>query len=174
MKNVVLVIPKIDDLWYREQCMADPNTMSYNAGYDVSYSGYHYDTGCIDFPPNTWESWYNNKMSNPNFYYAYIKDEDNGEFVGYLNFNLQSDGYATMGIVIESSHRGNGYMKPALAKMISVAKERGVKVLTDTVPENRVGAMKAFYDMGFKVVGNFIGKKFGEDELVNEIHLEIK
>ena len=175
MKNVVLVIPKIDDLWYREQCMADPNTMSYNAGYDVSYAGYHYDTGCIDFPEDKWEDWYNTKMTKPNFYYAYILDEESNEFVGYLNFNLDSNtGFATMGIVIEGVHRGKGYMRPALKAMIDIAKEKGVKVLTDTVPENRVGALKVFYDMGFIVNSKFDGKKFGEIEVVNEIHLKIK
>lgn len=35
--------------------------MSYNKGYDVSYYGYHYDTGCIDFPKEKWEETYNKK-----------------------------------------------------------------------------------------------------------------
>ena len=69
--SVKLVVPSLKDLWYRKKCMADPDTMNYNAGYDVSYAGYHYDTGCIDFPEDKWEDWYNTKMTNPNFYYAY-------------------------------------------------------------------------------------------------------
>ena len=173
--SVKLVVPSVKDLWYRKECMADPDTMNYNAGYDVSYAGYHYDTGCIDFPEDKWEDWYNTKMTKPNFYYAYILDEESNEFVGYLNFNLDSNtGFATMGIVIEGVHRGKGYMRPALKAMIDIAKEKGVKVLTDTVPENRVGALKVFYDMGFIVNSKFDGKKFGEIEVVNEIHLKIK
>ena len=54
MKNVQLYIPNVDDLWFRQQCMSDPKTMSYNAGYDVSYKGYDNNTGCIDFPKNKW------------------------------------------------------------------------------------------------------------------------
>ena len=50
MKNIELYIPKLEDYWYEEKLESDPLTMSYNAGYDVSYYGYHYDTGCIDFP----------------------------------------------------------------------------------------------------------------------------
>lgn len=47
---ISLYIPKVEDYWYEEKLQSDPNTMSYNAGYDVSYYEYHYDTGCIDFP----------------------------------------------------------------------------------------------------------------------------
>ena len=50
MKNICLYIPKLNDYWYEEKVQSDPLTMSYNAGYDVSYYGYHYDTGFIDFP----------------------------------------------------------------------------------------------------------------------------
>ena len=60
MKNIILIEPKLEDLWFREECMSDPDTMNYNAGYDVSYEGYHYDTGCIDFPKSKWESWLEN------------------------------------------------------------------------------------------------------------------
>ena len=31
-----LVIPKLEDYWYEEKLESDPDTMSYNAGYDVS------------------------------------------------------------------------------------------------------------------------------------------
>ena len=47
MRNIELVIPKLEEYSYEEKLKKDPNTMSYNAGYDVKYSGYHYDTGCI-------------------------------------------------------------------------------------------------------------------------------
>ena len=58
MKNIKLYIPKIEDYWYEEKLQSDSETMSYNAGYDVSYYGYHYDTGCIDFPESKWEETY--------------------------------------------------------------------------------------------------------------------
>ncbi len=50
MKNIELVKPELSDYWYEEMIQSVPDTMSYNAFYDVSYFGYHYDTGCIDFP----------------------------------------------------------------------------------------------------------------------------
>ena len=49
-----LSIPKLEELWFRRKMMTDPTTMSYNVNWDVSYDGYHKDTGCIDFPQSQW------------------------------------------------------------------------------------------------------------------------
>ena len=174
MKNVSLYVPSVEELWYREKCMSDPDTMSYNAGYNVSYSGYHYDTGCIDFPKSIHKSWNEDKAKNPNFFFAYIKDDDTNEWVGYVNFKKNSEtGRATMGIVVESLHHGKGYMRPAVMKLIEKAKEQGVKVLTDTVPENRVNALKVFYDLGFVKANEEYGQKFGETEVIACIELKL-
>ena len=50
MKQVELYSPKPEDLWFREKMLSDSETMSYNAGYKPIYEGYHYESGCIDFP----------------------------------------------------------------------------------------------------------------------------
>ena len=173
--NIELYKPKLEDLWFRRECMSDPKTMSYNAGYDVHFDGYHYDTGCIDFPEEKWQGWVNEKLSNPNFFYAYILDKDKKCFVGYVNYNMNPETKkATMGIVIKNEFQRQGYMRPAMSLLIQVAKDNGVKELTDTVPETRVRALKVFYDLGFQKVGEFVGKKFNKDELVFEIELATK
>ena len=56
MSRISLYIPSLDDYWYEQKLEEDPETMSYNAGYDVSYAGYHYDGGCIDFPKESWQT----------------------------------------------------------------------------------------------------------------------
>ena len=48
-KKVYLYTPKLEELWYREQMMIDPDTMSYNKGYK-EFEGYDKETGCIAFP----------------------------------------------------------------------------------------------------------------------------
>ena len=175
MKNIKLHIPELEELWFREQCMSDPKTMSYNAGYDVMYDGYHRETGCIDFPKEKWQEWFNNKLNNPNFYYAYIVDFETNQFVGYCNFNKNPEtNKATMGIVIKDEYRGQGYMRPAMLALIEKAKEYGVEYLTDSVPENRVVALKVFYDLGFVKTKEFISKKFDTQEIVAEIEKKIK
>ena len=170
MKNISLYIPNVEDLWFREECLSDPKTMEYNAGLDVKYNGYHYDTGCIDFPKQMHESWYNKKMSNPNFYYAYIKDLDLDEFIGEVNFNKDDTTLkASMGIVINSKYRGKGYMRDSMSLLIKEAKNKGVKVLTDAVPISRESALKVFKDLGFIVVNSYQDKKFDKEEIVCEI-----
>lgn len=170
MKDVELVIPKFEDLWYRQKLMSDPNTMDYNAGYDLSFEGYHYDTGCIDFPVDKWEDWYNRFINSTDRFYAYILDKATNEFVGYLNYHYsQDDDCYMMGIVIEGSKRGNGYMEPALIKLLEHAKKSGVKELCDSLPLSRENALKKFYKLGFEVVRRFTGKKFGKDDECVEI-----
>lgn len=172
--NIQLHIPSVEELGFRQACMQDPNTMSYNTGYDVHFDGYHYDTGCIDFPQSKWQDWANEKLNNPNLFYAYIVDKSINEFVGYVNFNKNpKTNKATMGIVIKSEFRGRGYMRPAIRKLIEKAKECGVEYLTDTVPENRERALKVFYDLGFEKTGEFNSKKFDKQEVVAEITKKI-
>ena len=45
MARLSLVVPKVEELWFRQKCMSNPKTMAYNAGYQVSYDGYHYESG---------------------------------------------------------------------------------------------------------------------------------
>ena len=75
--------------------------MDYNAGYDVSYYGYHYDTGCIDFPEERWKETYEKRIRE-NRYFAYIKDNDINEYVSYVNYHYnKNDNRYEYGIVIE-------------------------------------------------------------------------
>lgn len=53
--------------------MGQFDTMDYNKGYDVSFEGYHKDTGCIDFPKSKWTDWHSYMVNNkPKCFYAYI------------------------------------------------------------------------------------------------------
>lgn len=54
MEQLELYVPKLEELWFYQKMMADPETMVYNANWDVDYDGYHRDTGCIDFPEEEW------------------------------------------------------------------------------------------------------------------------
>ena len=173
MKDVKLYVPNKSDFWFRAECMSDPKTMSYNAGYNVEYFGYHYDTGCIDFPTEKWSD-FDERLKNPNFYYAYILDCNTNKYVGYLNYNMNANTKeATMGIVIKDEYRGQGYMKPALELLIKKAKDCGVKYLTDTVPNTREIALKVFYELGFNVVSQISSIKFNKPEIVFEIKKEL-
>jgi hypothetical protein len=43
-----LHVPSRDEFAVRQGWLADPDMMSYNAGWQIAYRGYDADTGCID------------------------------------------------------------------------------------------------------------------------------
>ena len=51
MEQLELYVPKLEDLWFYQKMMSDPETMSYNANWDVNYDGYHRDTGWVSIIP---------------------------------------------------------------------------------------------------------------------------
>ncbi len=46
--SIQLYKPQLDDLWFRQRMMADPETMSYNRAWG----------GTIPFPKEKWKAWY--------------------------------------------------------------------------------------------------------------------
>lgn len=163
MKNISLYIPKLEDYSYEEKVQSDPLSMSYNAGYDVSYYGYHYDTGCIDFPKEKWEESYNRRI-NENRFFAYIKDEDINEYVGYCNYHYnKNDDRYDCGVLIESKYRGMGYSKRALELLCDAARSNGIKELYDNFEIDRPNTLELFKSVGFEIVKEDTWKKFSKD-----------
>ncbi|MBE6150070.1 MAG: GNAT family N-acetyltransferase [Firmicutes bacterium] len=159
---LTLYIPKLEDYWYEQKLQSDPKTMEYNAGYDVSYYGYHYDTGCIDFPKDKWQESYDRRIKE-NRYFAYLKDLSNNEFVGYVNYHFnKNDNRYDCGIVIEAKHRGKGYSKEGLKLLCEKAKSDGIDCLYDNFEKDRAN-INIFLDLGFKIIEETIWKKFGKD-----------
>ena len=163
MKNISLYIPEVKDYEYEQKINSDPQSMSYNAGYEVSYDGYHYDTGCIDFPKEKWEGKYQQRKKE-NKYFAYIKDEDLNAYVGYVNYQYNSNAERyECGILIEAKYRKMGYAKKALNLLCQVAKENGVKELYDSFEIERDHTLDLFQSVGFKIVENQTWKKFNKN-----------
>lgn len=159
---LTLYVPKLEDYWYEQKLQSDPKTMEYNAGYDVSYYGYHYDTGCIDFPKERWQLSYDRRIKEKR-YFAYLKDLSTNKFVGYVNYHYnKNDNRYECGIVIESIYRGKGYAKEGLNLLCCHAKENGINALYDNFEKDRNGA-KVFFDLGFEIVEETTWKKFGKD-----------
>lgn len=163
MNKLSLYIPKVDDYWYEEKLQSDPYTMSYNAGYDVSYFGYHYDIGCIDFPKEKWEETYN-KRRDDNKFFAYIKDEETNEFIGYCNYyyNQKNDRYEC-GLLIESKYRSKGHSKDALKLLLEYVKNNGITSLYDSFEINRGNILRVFESVGFKVIEKQTWTKFNKE-----------
>ena len=172
MLNIELYEPKLEDYWYEAKVQSDPLSMSYNAGYEVSYYGYHYDTGCIDFPKEKWKETYN-KRNKENVFFAYIKDNNLDEFVGYVNYHYnKSYNRYECGILIDSKYRGKGYSKKALQLLCNAARAKGIKELYDNFEIDRDNTLNIFKQVGFVVVKKLTWKKF--DKEVKGVLVKIK
>ena len=156
-----LVIPKLEEYDYEQYLESDPDTMSYNAGYDVTYSGYHYDTGCIDFPESKWIETYQKRIDE-NKYFAYIKVDN--KYVGYVNYQYnKTDNRYECGVLIEAKYRGLGYSKKALELLIKEAYKNNIKYLYDTFEKDRGNTLDLFLSVGFNIIEEKTWKKFGKD-----------
>ena len=75
--------PALQDLWFRQQFMADEATMSYNAAWG----------GTIPFPENTWKEWYDRWLihhENKRFY-RYLKDPEAQTFIGEIAYHYDEE-----------------------------------------------------------------------------------
>lgn len=163
MKNIELVVPKLEDYYYEKKLEEDPKTMGYNAGYDVCYDGYHYETGCIDFPKNKWKECYENRIKE-NKYFAYIKDNDINDYIGYVNYQYnKSENIYECGVLIEYKYRGKGYSKEALKLLVLEARKNNIDYLYDTFEIDRGNTLNVFKSIGFEVVNEKTWKKFGKE-----------
>ena len=163
MNKLCLYVPEIDDYWYEEKLLSDPSTMRYNSGYNVSYFGYHYDTGCIDFPKDKWNDKYDMRNSKDN-YFAYLKDNSSDKYVGLVSYHYNEEtNHYECSIIIESIYRGLGYAKEGLSLLCDIALENGVSELYDSFEVDRDNALSLFKSMGFEEIEYLTWKKFDKD-----------
>ena len=136
---IELVIPKLEDLWFREKLLADEETMSYN----------HAWGGTISFSEEKWQNWYDRWVINHENkrYYRYLKDEKG--FVGEIayHYDPEYDGYVA-DVIIFSQFRGRGYGSQGLKLLCEAAKENGIKALYDDIAIDNT-AISLFKKQGF-------------------------
>ena len=150
--------------------------MEYNAGYNIDIEGYHYDTGCIDFPKDRWMDTYNKRKKNKVFV-AYILDIEKNIFVGTVNYQYNKEKLRyECGIIIESKHRNRGYAKKALQELFKILKNNEIQDIYDSFEKDRKETYKLFISLGFEVVEENIINKFRKDikNIVVRKKIEIK
>lgn len=150
MNKVYLKVPDIKDLHYRQEWMKDPETMSYNAGFDMKVKGYDKKTGIITKTDEEMISWFHNWIKKePDKYFAYIYDRNIEEPIGEIYYYLDQ-GIHSMGILIQAKYRGKGYAYDALMECEKVAFERNnIHELSDMIPLDRISAIRSFKKAGF-------------------------
>lgn len=133
-------IPQIEDLWFRREFMADPDTMSYNNAWG----------GTIPFPKEDWESWYSAWVnpSDEKHFYRYLKNEE-GEFVGEIAYHIKGERNMCMAdVIIAAKYRGKGYGKEGLLLLCEAAKTNGIACIYDNIAIDN-DAVKLFLEAGF-------------------------
>ncbi len=160
-----LYIPKVEDMWFAQKMQEDPGTMSYNAGWDVSYPAFHPETGCIDLPESAWAEKHNRLVGRePDCFYAFVREKDGGNFVGTVNFRYDAEGdWHDMGVVIYAPYKGRGYGSKALELLLHHAfMVCGVQKLHNEFETTRTPAIAIHQKAGFLTVGSGSMKRFGE------------
>ena len=169
-----LYIPRERDMWFVQKMYADPDTMAYNAGWPVSYFGYHPDTGCIDFPESQWADKVQRLTGHePDRFYALVREVETGEFVGEVNFQFApSEKWYDMGIVIYAPFRGKGYSRPALELLLRHAfVDCGIARLHNSFENERSSALAIHKQVGFRQVGTSQWTRFGKPVTCLELEL---
>ena len=124
--------PRPEDLWFRQQMLADEETMSYN----------HAWGGTVPFPEEDWADWYSWWIGEPGGkrFYRYVKDED-GHFVGEIAWHYDADiPGAVADVIIHARYRGKGYGGQALDLLCSAAGESGLTALYDNIAADNPAA----------------------------------
>lgn len=125
MCDLELFVPEREDLWFRRELLSDPETMGYNAGYDLHFPGYDRETGCIAFPEENWDGWYHRWIGRePERWYAYLRRKGDGTFLGEVNLYRSGEpGWYNMGVVLHSRYRGQGYSREGMELLLRQAFE---------------------------------------------------
>ena len=133
--------PKIEDLWFRQQFMADEATMSYNAAWG----------GTIPFPKSEWESWYERWLIHHEGkrFYRYLKDSETNTFVGEIAYHYDEDRDIWLAdVIVASEYRGKGYGSAGLQLLCEAAAKNGLSILRDDIATDNP-ARKMFLKAGF-------------------------
>lgn len=146
MEQLELYIPKLEELWFSQKMLSDPETMSYNDPWG----------GCIDFPESEWAQWYDHWMDRePTRFYAYIRRCSDGQWLGDVNFHYTPErDWWDMGIVLYAPYRGKGYAAPALKLLLDRAfLHCGVARLHNDFEDARSAARHIHEKLGFRDMG---------------------
>lgn len=140
---LILYIPKLEDLWFREEFMNDPYTMSYNNAYG----------GTISFPKEKWGDWYDKWIINHENkrYYRYLLNSETNEFVGEIAYHLDyTRNIYIADIIICAKYRGRGYGTKGLDLLCRAAKDNGLTILYDDIAADNP-SIRMFLNNGFTV-----------------------
>lgn len=169
-----LKVPSIEDMWFAQTLQEDPETMSYNAGWDIHFAGYHPATGCIDLPREKWPEKHVRVVGHePNCYYAFVREKKSGRFLCEVNFHYTEEKqWWDMGVLVYAPYRGQGYGSKCLELLLHHAfVVCGIERLHNDFEETRTAAMAIHQKAGFRRIGESSMLRFGEPTRIIDLML---
>ena len=138
---IIAYRPALQDLWFRQQFMADEETMSYN----------HAFGGTIPFPESEWEEWYDHWLIHHDHkrFYRYLLDPETQSFVGEIAYHYDEERKIWLAdVIVASAYRNKGYGSEGLQLLCEIAEENGIDVLRDDIAVDNPAA-RLFLKAGF-------------------------
>ena len=137
-------IPSLDEMEFRQNLLADPQTMSYNARWG----------GTVDFPKERWQDWYRRWVSDATDgrFYAYLYSPREKAFVGEAACHLDTDTNRWIAdVIVHSRYRGRGYGRQGLQLLCERCRSAGIKTLYDSIAADNP-SVALFLKSGFEAV----------------------
>jgi len=133
--------PRMEDLWFRESLMTDPDTMSYNNAWG----------GTIPFPREKWENWYDLWVRNPQKrFYRYVTTGKSRAFVGEAAYHYDEDLKIWLAdVIISAKNRRRGFGKAGLQLLCEAARKEHIPELYDNIAIDNPG-IALFLQCGFQ------------------------
>lgn len=131
--------------------MLDPEMMSYNAGWPISYVGYDPTTGCIDWPEPEWPA-FEHRLAAPSSDqgYFYVQDDQSGEFLGHVHYQVDPGGTAHIGLNVIPSRRGTGLGTRFMDLLLErVWRDTSATAVVNDFDDDRAAAVKLHRRHGF-------------------------
>lgn len=156
-----------DNLFFKKQINEDAETMAYNAGYDIEFSGYNKNDGTIHKSDSEYLAWLQKWQNKSDRFVAAVVRKSDNKMIGEVCFHPDDtpSGY-DLGIVLLASERGKGYSKQVMQLLLDEIKSRKIKKVNHTIPTSRVSAIKCDLACGFVKVGTTTSIKFDKVEEV--------
>lgn len=146
-----LRIPERAEFATRQAWLADPDFMSYNAGWSIDFPGYDVGTGCVDWPESQWDA-FEERLRRPQDEqgYHFVIDLLTGATLGHVHYTVDG-GTASIGFNVVTSPRGQGLGSEFLELLLERIREvtEATEVVNDFEDE-RVAAVKVHKAAGFR------------------------
>lgn len=141
---LTLYKPALSELWFRQELMADPETMAYNRAWG----------GTIPFPEERWREWYGRWVDGADEYtrfYRYLRDDGLG-FVGEAAYHFDGERKIHLtDVIVHSRFRRRGFGMAGLSLLYRAARENGVRTLYDDIAADNP-SVRLFLKNGFEEV----------------------